>query len=623
MFISVIPVKSKNKRLMVVKESYRDERTKKSKQRKIRYIGYIEDFSDKYEDPLQHFKDELKAEQTKIKTIKPSKSIGIDPNAKLSVRELNVPRTDRKSLGAAILSYIYYELEIDSFMNNKRRYTKAKYNHNSIFKLLVYSRILFPSSTRGIYLNKGFFFEKMDFYLTNIYRAMDDFIDWKDDLLIHLNKKVTENYGRDTSLMYYNITNYYFGIENQDENKIQGLSKEYSPNEIVKMGLFLDDNGLPVNYKLFPGNTNDSKKLLSMMGRSKLDLDIKDIIVVGDDEMMSEENISRILSQKNGYVISSSVREASKTYQRYVLDQNGYEFIEMPVKQRYEQSNKNDSTTTYTLKVKTQIVPREIAVHDTKTGKKSNIMIKERQVIFYSEKAAKKAKADREEALLKAFNAIENNKSIPKSFGCYKYIKDEYLQKEGELIKPSSSQLFFDGNKLKEEEALDGYYVILTNVIGLKDGESPLDKKSTFTEDGYLKLNKEITVQDIIEIYRGLWSIEESFKITDSSLEVRPVFHRNWNRIESHFLTSFVSFMITKSLETNLDSKWSIESIIKSIKSANGSLISGNLYNFNYFDEILQEIQKKFGITLDRQFLTIGEIKKIIAKTKKKRKPQK
>ncbi len=617
MYISVIPVKSKNKRLMVVKESYRDKVSKKSRQRKIRDIGYIEDFLDLYEDPLQHFKDELKAEQNNIKTIQPSKSINIDPNAKIAVRDINTPRTDRKSLGAAVLSYIYHELEIDSFMNNKRRYTKAEYNHNAIFKLLVYSRILFPSSKREAYFNKGRFFEKMDFSLTNIYRAMDNFIEWKDDLLIHLNKTITKNYGRDTTLLYYDVTNYYFEIDYQDENKRKGVSKEHRPNPIVQMGLFMDDNGLPVNYKLFSGNTNDCKTLIPMMGETRLDLDIRDIIVVGDKGMMSGENISRILSQKNGYVISYSVRGASKEYQDYVLKQDDYQLIDMPVKQRYENLDKNKKNT-YTLKVKTRMSPREISVPDIKTGKKTKVIINERQIVFYSEKYAKKAKADREAALLKAFNTVENHKAIPKSFGCYKYIKEEYLQKDGELIKPSSSQLFFDEEKLKKEEALDGYYVIFSNVIGLEDGEKPLNKKSTFTKDGYFKLNKIVKTQDIIEIYRGLWEIEETFKITKSSLEVRPVFHRNWNRIETHFLTCFVSLVIIRLLETNLESKWSTESILKSIKAANGSLITGNLYNFNYVDEILLEIQKKFEITLDRQFLTIGEIKKIIAKTKKK-----
>ncbi len=616
MYISVIPVKSKNKKLMVVKESFRDEVTKKPKQRKIRDIGYIEDFLHLYDDPLQHFRNELKAEQDNIEILQPAKFVGIDPKAKLSTRNLDNPRKDRKSLGAAVLSYIYHELELDSFMNNKRRYTKADFNHNAIFKLLIFSRILFPSSKREAYFNKDRFFEKMDVSLTNIYRAMDDFIKWKDDLLIHLNKQVVEKYGRDTTLLYYDVTNYYFEIDYQDENKRKGVSKEHRPNPIVQMGLFMDENGLPVNYKLFPGNTNDCRTLIPMMGETRLDLDIRDIIVVGDKGMMSGENISRILSQKNGYVISYSVRGAPKKYKKYVLKQKDYQLIEMSVKQRYENLSKNNKTS-YKLKVKTRIEPREIAVPDIKTGKKTNIMINERQIIFYSEKYAKKAKKDREAALLKAFDTVDNNKAIPKSFGCYKYVKEEYLQKDGELIKPSNCMLFFDEEKLKEEEALDGYYVIFTNVIGLEEGEKPLNKKSIFTKDGFFKLNKRVRTQDIIQMYRGLWEIEETFKITKSSFEVRPIYHRNWDRIETHFLTCFVSLLMIRLLETNLESKWSTERILKSLKAANGSLISGNLYNFNYVDEVLLEIQEKFGITLDRQFLTIGEIKQIIAKTKR------
>ena len=178
--------------------------------------------------------------------------------------------------------------------------------------------------------------------------------------------------------------------------------------------------------------------------------------------------------------------------------------------------------------------------------------------------------------------------------------------------------MFFDDKKLEKEEALDGYYVIFSNVIGLEEGEEPFGKKSTFTKDGFFKLNKRVDTQDIIKIYRGLWEIEETFKITKSSFEARPIYHRNWDRIETHFLTCFVSLVMMRLLETNLESKWSTERILKSLKAANGSLISGNLYNFNYVDEVLLEIQEKFGITLDRQFLTIGEITKIMAKTKKK-----
>jgi len=617
MYVSIIPEKKTGKRLMIVRESFRKDG--KVKQRNIKKLGYAEDYKDLYDDPIAHFKEEYKI-LSKTRNEKNKKvTIKISPLQELEPLDENDISTNRKSLGATALSVIYHQLELDQFVNNHNRSNNSEYNANSILKLLVYSRILFPGSKLASYANKGRFFEKMDFSLQDIYRFMDSLVEWKDDLFVHLNKKMEEKYNRDTTLLFYDVTNYYFEINNNDEFRKKGVSKEHRPNPIVQMGLFMDDEGIPVNYKLFPGNTNDCKTLIPMMGQTRLNLDIRDIIIVGDKGMMSGENIGRIKSQKNGYVISSSLRGASKEFKDYVLNQNDYEYIEIPDTQRYEtkRSGSFNEENYPKLKIKTRFTPREIDVPNIRTGEKTKVIINERQIIFYSEKYAKKAKKDRELALIKAHEFVKANKKLPKSFGSLKYVKENILKTDGEIIAPKDYQLLFDEDKLAREEALDGYYVIFTNVIGLKEGEKPLKGKGFYTKDGFFKLNKKVCDYDIIKMYRGLWEIEETFRITKSNLEVRPIYHYKDTRIDCHFLTCFLSLTIIRLIEKNLGPGYTTKEIIDSLRKASGSKMEDNFYLFDYFNKTLAAMDKSLGTTFNRKFLTTGEIRNIIAKTKK------
>jgi transposase len=618
MYVSILPVKKTGKHLMIVRESYRENG--KVKQRIIKKLGYAEDYAHLYDDPIAHFKEEYKIKSQQLKEKKKKTSIEISVFEELEALEKEDFATNRKSLGAAALSVIYHQLELDQFVNNRNRSNNSQYNANAILKLLVYSRILFPGSKLSAYSNKGKFFEKMDFSSQHIYRFMDNLIAWKDDLFVHLNKKIIEKYNRDTTLLFYDVTNYYFEVNDNDELRRKGVSKEHRPNPIVQMGLFMDDQGIPVNYQLFPGNTNDCKTLIPMMGETRLNLDIRNIIIVGDKGMMSGENISRIRAQRNGYVISASIRGASSDFQKFVLDQEDYKYVEIPGAQRYESKNSilNDNGKPQILKIKDIVdAKRDINVPDIRHETTTKVTIKERQIFFYSEKYARKAKRDRQAALEKAKKIVKNNKKLNKSFGSYKYIKECYIKDDGELVPPKNVELLFDEKKLKEEEALDGYYVIFTNVIGLEDGENPFKKKSKFTRDGFFKLNKEVNAYDIIKMYRGLWEIEETFRITKSNLEVRPVYHYKEPRIDCHFLICFIALTIVRLLEKNVGEEFTTEEIIESLRKANGTKLENNFYIFDYFNKVLERIDETLGTTFNRKYLTNGEIKKIIAKTKK------
>lgn len=640
MYVNIINEKKTGRQCMTVRESFR--KNGKVSQRTIKKIGYVDEFTDLYDDPIAHFKEFYRKESQRIKEEKTNVSISFSPTAKLEELSREDIHTNRKSLGASALSVIYHQLEIDKFIYNHSRSHKDEFDGNAIMKLLVYSRILFPGSKLFTFKNKGRFFEKMDFSLENVYRFMDRLIKWQKPLIAHLNAKIKENYKRDTTLLYYDVTNYYFEVNHNDAEPLEednvdpnavddrnnlrkkGVSKEHRPNPIVQMGLFMDEEGLPVTYKLFKGNTADCQSLKATMNETRLNLDYTNVIIVGDKGMMSGDNISTIKAQKNGYVISYSVRGASKDFQDYVLDQKGYKYIEIPDNQRYEQTKSilfaagEEIEDAPRLKIKDRETTRIIDVpHLGNPSIKEKVEIQERQIIFYSEKYARKAKADREAVLQKAKNIVAKNKKLPKSYGANKYVTENMLTDDGELIKGKDYELLFNNEKVKREEALDGYYVICTNVIGTNINEKPFEGKSRFTKDGYFQLNKEVRPYDIIKMYRGLWEIEETFRITKSNLELRPVYHSKRRRIEAHFLICYVSLTIIRLLEKNIDSKYTTSEILNSLRRANGSELEKNYYLFDYYDEVLKEFDEKIGTDFSYKYRTNEQIRKIFAKTKK------
>ena len=215
-------------------------------------------------------------------------------------------------------------------------------------------------------------------------------------------------------------------------------------------------------------------------------------------------------------------------------------------------------------------------------------------MVFYSPEYDRRAKADREPALLKARDLVKNparyNRAI--SYGATKYVKNlAFDPKTGEIMTTKQKPIF-DETKLREEEKFDGYYAIVTSEWRKTD-------------------------EQIIDIYRGLWRIEEAFKVTKSDLESRPVHVSREDHIKAHFLTCFVALVIARLLALNLENKYSVHRIVESLNRASGSLLERNWYVFNHTDEITRAISKRMGMDLNRKYLRVGEIKKMLAATKK------
>jgi len=624
MYATMLPANADGKRMIVYTSSVRiPNGTKKNAKGRIvtkykykhpiiKKIGYVEDFLGEYEDPLLHFKEEAKRITEEEKQIFNEKKITTEFSFQEEFGEDEV--IDAFNYGYSIIATIYHELEIHYLLNNRRRYTKARYNQNMIFFLLVIDRIIKQSSKLGAWNTRESYFENFHFSLDDVYRSLDFFADNKVDLLKSVNKRVVKRYKRNTDLLFYDVTNFYFEIDEEDDLRKKGVSKEHRPNPIVQMGLFMDDMGFPVNYQLFPGNNNDCTTLIPGMETLGFDLDYNNLIYVADKGMMSGKNIRRIISEKSGYVISYSVRRAEKEIQKYILKEEGYV--------DWTNSN-NEETGEESFKCKSRIHPRDIWIETyekTPNGmhiKKTKFRVNERQIVFYSPKYAAKAKQDRKHAIEKAkkIAAGQYGKKILNK-GALKYVKREcFNTKTNEINSEDWDDLTaFDQEKLKAEELLDGYYVIMSNVIGLEDFEPPFTAKHRWTRDGFYQLNRKVTDSDIIGMYKGLWKIEQSFRITKSDLEARPVFVRREKRIEAHFLICFISLLILRILEHKTG--FTAARISKEIQETKVTEDNG-FYKAIHYNKDLNHIGECLGLNFKKKRFSRKEIKDFIALSKK------
>lgn len=572
MHLKKTPNRNGRIRLSIV-DTYYDKQRKATRQKTIESIGYLDELEKIYDDPIAHFQkrvDELREEK---KAHKAPINFTFYNSDKLCVGD-NL----RKNFGYSAFSKIYHELEIDKFLKRKQRTSKASYDANTIMKMLVYSRLLFPASKKASYDNREQFFEKTDYCLDDVYRCLTFLNKHKENLQVRMNDKIKEQYGRDTGLIYYYVTNYYFETDGQTDLLRKGVSKEHRPNPIVQMGLFTDNNAIPITYELFAGNTNDCLTYRPNFGRIKKQFDLGRVISVADKGMTTGDNIWYTINTpaKDGYVFSMSIRGADKSIKNYVLDENGYEWLGEEYKR------------------KSRLYPRTISV-TSNNGKKIKKQVDEKQIVFWSRKYAIRAKAEREATLSKARDLAKHPGKYTKatSYGAAKYIKKVDYDKETGEILTASSVLDINEDLIRKEEALDGYYLLLTSEM-----DTPDDR--------------------IIDIYRGLWRIEESFKITKSELEAPPVYVWTNEHIEAHFLTCFVALTLSRILEMKLEHKYSAGRILESLSKASCSLLQQNYYMFDYFDEVLKDIGNLMNIDFSKRVRTLGDIKQILADTKKK-----
>ena len=600
--------KSHNRIYLSFVQGYRDE-TGKIKHRTVKKIGYLDELEKQFDNPIEYFKNIAKEKN----------SIEI---TEYTIKNLNTKTIDEnvnsKNLGYIVLKKIYKELQIDNFLSNEQKKLKMQYDLNKIFELLIFSRILFPASKNETFNNKDIFFEKFDFSLKDLYRSLDYFNSFRDDILRLIWDNTKDKYNRDTSISYYDTTNYYFEISYNDEDLIdengtilekgyrkKGPSKEHRKTPIISMGLLMDKIGIPLSYDLFPGNESEKLQMRPALNSTKAKYGIERTIIVADRGQNTSDNLVFIAGKNDddhtnhdGYVYGQSIIGADMEFKTWAISQDGfindYVYDEdgnlVTYKERIE--DENGKLLRYEekpiiFKHKSRVYAKKVKIKkDNK--RKVNYTVYQKQMIYYSKQYADRQKHERENAIKKAKDLIENPGKYTQatSYGCTKYINNIRFDEEtGEI--PKGLELSLKLDKIKEEEKFDGYYSIVTS-------------------------EKDLSDKEIRDIYKGLWKIEESFKITKSNLETRPVYVWTKEHIEAHFLTCFISLVIIRLLEYKTNRKYSTRKMIDSLKKFNSTNIEHDIYLQNFSNGIIKDFEKIFDINLSRKYLTLSEIKKIL-----------
>lgn len=562
----------------------------KVKQKTIEKLGYLEDLEKLYTDPISHFK---QVAEERSKSESPQKKLEMDLSSNLP-DEVDF----RKNVGYAVPKSVYSLLNLREFFQNKQRHLNVDYNLNSIFSLLVFNRFLFPSSKKHAFETKENYFESFDFSLTNVYRSLDYFYKYSNEIQQHLHQRVCVLIGRNNNLGYYDVTNYYFEIPYEDEDKHdddgnllkkgqkkRGPSKEHRKDPIVQMGLLMDSNGIPMAFNTFSGGESEKTSLLPTVRRVKKDFDLQRVIIVADRGLNTSDNTA-FLSGKNhddmegndGYVYGQSILGADQEFKKWVLDQNDY----------LNDKEKDEDGNIIVFKHKSRIFAKKIQLKNADGKRTQQMEIYQKQMVYYSEKYAKKQKTDREKAIAKAKDLIANpgRYSRATSFGVAGYVNNIKFSKDtGEI---SDGQILsLNEAKIHHEEQYDGYYSIVTSEKHLSDTE-------------------------IRNIYKGLWEIEESFKIIKSEFKARPVHVKTDEHVDAHFLVCFVALVIMRVLEEMLDKRHTVKQIRNSLIRYSCSYLEQNYYLFDYRDTVIKSVETVFGFDLSKKIMSQAEIKKIL-----------
>ena len=472
---------------LAIQESYYDSASKQSRTRTVQSLGYLDSLKKEYDDPVAYFTGKA-AEMTEEKKRSRSYTFTIDAAAKMTA-----DTNDVKNVGYGVLKELYKQLEIDKFWNWKTRNLSIRYNVDQIFRLLVFSRILAPASKKGTFDGRDFYFESFgDFSLDDIYHALDVICANNEALQKWIYDHSEKICGRDLSVSYFDCTNYYFDIGRPDMDTLndkgcpvdkngkptppkyrkRGPEKNHRPDPIVEMGLLMDRKGIPLAFDLFPGNESEKVHMRPIINRIKNEFSDSRIIFVADRGLNTSDNIYYLngdnkseINIRDGYVYGQSVRGADAEFKAWVLGGN---YVTDKV---VDEDGKE-----ITFKHKSRIHPKKLHVNATKPGQKKKVKktvsIDQRQMAYYSEKYAKKQKADREVMIQRAKDLIKHPKKYDKitSAGSASYVLNISFSKDtGEIVEEKSLELNFE--KIKEEEKYDGYYSIVTSELKMSDME--------------------------------------------------------------------------------------------------------------------------------------------------------
>lgn len=551
---------------LTIVEGYREGG--KVRHRTVESLGYVDDLVGEYgPDPVAHFKQVCRERNAAKEAEAQAVTIEIHPQQRIDKRV-----KARKNIGSAVLLAVYNALGVETAIRNATRGSKADYDANAVMRLLVVERILDPGSKKHAWENKDRYFFRTEFELGDTYRALDVLRACRDRIVSAVNRAVDRMGIRDATCVFYDVTNYYFEVDEPGGLRQKGVSKEHRKGPIVQMGLLQDKNAIPITYEVFPGNTNDCETMVPILANMKRDYALDRIIMVADKGNNTSNNIAACVGRGDGFVVSQSIRgtKSNRELREWAISEEGYR----------ERGESGD------FKVKSRQDTKVITVEGP-DGKPRKVPIEVKTVAFWSRKYQQRARREREETLRKAAELVRNPGlySAATHYGAARYVKGLSVDKAtGEVLKPKSV-LTFNQEKLAADEACDGYYCLITSEYELPD-------------------------EEVIDIYKGLWRIEESFKVTKSDLETRPVYCSTPEHIKAHFLTCYVALCILRILQLKTNNEYSAGTVAGELAKMCGTNVDANWWVFDHRSDASDAICASVGIDLTRRNMQLQDIKK-------------
>jgi len=487
-----------------------------------------------------------------------------------SIKQIPKNATFSFNGGYIFLQKIYNELKLDKTCKKISKDYKFEYDLNSILSRLIYTRILEPSSKLSSFESSKKFIEQPNFELQHIYRALEVIAENTEFIESEVYKNSLNVIDRNTKILYYDCTNYFFETEQAEGIKQYGVSKEHRPSPIVQMGLFMDGNGYPLAFCINPGNTNEQITLKPLEKQIIQDFELSHFIVCTDAGLASQENREFNNIQNRSYIVTQSLKKIKGHLKEWALSSSGWHTL--------------NSTKEIDLDNIYCSVNNETIYYKERWIKENGI--EQRLIVSYSPKYAEYQKNIRKNQVIRAENMIENPTRVSKQKinDPKRFITSTYITGDGEIA--DSKKLTLNTEAIKQEAQFDGFYAVCT----------------TLEDD----------IAEIIKVNKRRWEIEESFRILKTEFKARPVYLKNDDRIKAHFTICFLSLLIYRILENKLSNKFTSSQIIHTLKNMSFYELPGEGYIPTYTrTDLTDYIHKIFEIRTDFEIIPKKSFKKI------------
>lgn len=576
--MKVTTSKSKNSESFYICRSYTDSNGK-STSKVVKKLGTLDELMrelDTDRDGVMAWaKEQARIETKRYKENERTKTVLIPFHAD---RMLDYDKQKLFKGGYLYLQFIYYKLQLDKVCRKIRTRHKFKYDLNAILSDLIYTRILDPSSKRSSFKAASDYLEPPAYELHDIYRSLSVLSEEMDFIQSDVYKNSSFMGKRNDRILYYDCSNYYFEIEQEDGEKKYGKSKEHRPNPIIQMGLFIDGDGLPLAFSLFPGNQNEQtsmkpleQKILQQFGHEKF-------IYCCDAGLGSENNRSFNHLGKRSFIVTQSIKKLPSEDKEWALKKTGFRRLSDNAEVDITNLSDTDSNELYYK-------------DEPYTTKK----LHQRLIITYSPKYAAYQKTLRQKQLERAEKMVTDGKIKKQRKNPNdpaRFIEKLAVTKEGEA---ADIHYYLDEEKVAEEEKYDGLYAICTDLL-------------------------DDDVADILKVSEGRWQIEDCFRTMKTDFSARPVYVRREDRIHAHFLTCFLALLIIRLLKRELGDICTCEELLAKLKTMNFADIEEQGFMPLYKrDKLTDALHETCGFRTDYQFITKQSMKSIQKYSKNKK----